>query len=249
MKKISFISNVVVPLLTLIVTTILFFVLGPTEKTTLFYVNLGYALFLEAIFFGYLSFARSGSAETTGAFYSVIGVYSTYYIIIGFIMMMVYTLGLSEIMALKYYISALAVFTLAWIIVGTLLAETDVYHKADTVQLGERGKTLHYYLEKMAQIERRYIALSKKLELPSTSENYACEFSRLTVKVKSLLPNVFNSETAQSTLSTMINSCDEVLNGIEDGQHIDKEAIINAVKRTIDRNIEDIELLKSLTRK
>jgi len=140
MKKTSLFLNVVVPLLVLIVTMILFFVLGPTEKTTLFYVNLGYALFLEAIFLGYLRFARLDSAETTGAFYSVVGVYSTYYIIIGFIIMMVYTLGLAEIIVLKYYVSTLAVFTLAWIIVGTLLTETDAYHKADIVQLAERKK-------------------------------------------------------------------------------------------------------------
>ena len=248
-SKISFVSGVIIPILTLIVTTILFFALGPAEKTSLFYVNLGYTLFLELVFFGYLTFLRVGSRETTGAFYSVIAAFSWYYIIVGLIIMLVYTLGLASIFALKYYVSALAVITLVWIIVGALLTETDARHHADTVQLTERGQTLHYYLEKMSQIERRYKALNKDLELPATTQNYDNEFSRLTVKIKSLLPNVFNSDTAQEKLTAIITQSTDLLDKIEDGEITDKDTIVNTVKRTVDRAIDDIELLKSLTRK
>lgn len=249
-SKISLVSGVIIPILTIALTIALFFVLhGDGDKSTLFYFNLCYSVVLEAIFFGYLGFVRSGSKKLTGAFYSIIGVYSIYYIITGFVCMLIYSLVLQNFIPLKYYISAIAVISLLWIILGSILLETDSAHKKDSDQLMERGHTLHYYNQKMLELEKRYITLSKDLNIPASTKNYNCELSRLSVKIKSLLPNVFNNDMTQEKLTSILDKCSELLDTIEDDNNPDKQKIADNIKRFTDRSIDQIELLKNLTRK
>jgi len=270
--KISLVSGVILPIVTMLVTIMLFFVLGPKEKTSLFYVNLVYALILVAVFFGYINFVRLGKSKTSGAFYSVMGAFSTYYIIVGVAIMLVYNFLLTPVIPpkyygavayyiaehagfslpyvpLKFYISALIILTLLWIILGVLLAESDMHYRAGAVKLAERGKNLHYYVGQMSQIEHRYSALSKKLELPRSTQSYENEFSRLTVKFKSLVPGVFESEMAQSQLSNIISQCNNLLSSIENGEQADAQTIANNVKNTVNNAVNEIEFLKTSTRK
>ncbi len=120
-------SAVVVPLLTIAATVALAFVwTKPETRETLFFVNLGYGILLELIFFGFIAVVRAGRKKFTGAFYSIMGVCAVYYIASGAVLIL-----FSALMPLKVYITALVILTLLWLIAGALIAETDARHKAD----------------------------------------------------------------------------------------------------------------------
>lgn len=249
-SKISFVSGVVIPALTVIVTVVLFFVFsGQGDKSSLFYFNMCYTVVLELVFFGYLSFARSGTDTVTGAFRSVMGIYSLYYITTGLVVILIYSLAISHLLPIKFYVAAIVVITLVWLILGALIAEVDTKHQQDAQQTMERGHTLTYFTQKMSQMEKQYITLCKELEIPSTTQNYACELSRLTVKFKSLMANVFNSDVAQQKLAEITDKCEALMDSIEQGVMADKQQIADKVKSFTNRSIEEIDLLKTLTRK
>ena len=123
--KINLMANVVMPVITLLTTIALAFLFQPEECGTLFYFNLCYILFLECIFFGWLSFLRSGTQEVSTVFRIVTGVMAIYYVIIGASIMLVYSLILSHWVGIKWYIAVLFVLTLLWFILATLIAQAD----------------------------------------------------------------------------------------------------------------------------
>ena len=242
-------SGVVIPSLVIVATVALFLVFGGEQKTSLFWFNLCYTVLLEAIFFGYLGLVRSASEKMTGAFFSIMGVWAIYYIVAGALTMVVYSVALSYFVPIKFYISAIVVLTLVWLIVAGLLAETDARHKAQTDQIQSRARTLSYYTARMSQLEKRYVEICRTLEIPQTTKNFDCELNRLTQKMKSLLPGVFNNEMTQGKLDQIIDKCADLLDAIETDPADNRRSIADNVKRFTNRSIEEIEIIKSLTRK
>lgn len=134
----TFFSAVIVPLLTVAVTVTLVFLWSKSdEKSTLFWLNLGYGVALELLFFGYIAVVRAGRPSFTMAFYAIMGVCAIYYIVGGVILML-----LSSMMSLKLYITLLSVLTVVWLIAGALVAETDARHKADEELTKEKNREL-----------------------------------------------------------------------------------------------------------
>jgi hypothetical protein len=248
-SKITLFSGVVIPALVVAATVILFFVFGGGEKTSLFWFNLFYTVLLEAIFFGYFGLVRSASDKMTGAFYSIMGVWAIYYIIAGVLTMLVYSLVLTHFVPMKFYIASIAVFTLLWLIVAGFVAETDALHREQTDQIQQRGRTLSYYTARMAQMEKRYAEMCRTLNIPATAKNFDCELNRLTQKLKSLLPSAFNNDTTADKLDRIIEKCADLLDATEANPADDRQSIADSVKRFTDRSIEEIEIIKSLTRK
>ncbi|GAP71958.1 hypothetical protein SAMD00024442_20_47 [Candidatus Symbiothrix dinenymphae] len=73
-KKINIVANVILPAVVIVITASLFFMFRPEETTTLFYLNLGYTIFLEAIFFGYINLMYSKIKSFSTPFYAVFGI-------------------------------------------------------------------------------------------------------------------------------------------------------------------------------
>ena len=137
-SKITIFSAVAVPLIVIAATAVLAFVwsdVGP--KSSLFWVNFGYGLMLEMIFFGYLAMVRKGLTSFTGAFYSIMGVCAVYYIAAGLLL-----IGLSSLITLKLYITAIIILSLCWLIIGALIAETDSLHKKDVDVTKDKNRRL-----------------------------------------------------------------------------------------------------------
>ena len=137
-SKITIFSAVIVPLIVIAATIALAFVWSDEgAKSTLFWVNLGYGVLLEAIFFGYLAMIRWGRESFTGAFYSIMGVCAVYYITAGALLM-----AFSSLMSLKLYVTVITVLTLIWLVVGALIAETDSRHQEDVDATKEKNRKL-----------------------------------------------------------------------------------------------------------
>jgi hypothetical protein len=136
-SKTIFFSAVVVPLVVIAATIALAFAWTDGGRGTLFRVNIGYGVLLEALFFGWLHAVRRGSRSFTGAFWSIIGVWLIYYIVGGAIL-----LAASFFISLKLYVTAIGALTLAWVVVGALVAETDTRHKDDIETTKEKNRQL-----------------------------------------------------------------------------------------------------------
>ena len=128
-KPINIIANIILPIVVVGITVTLFFMFKPEKPTTLFYINLGYTVFLEIVFFGYLNLWYAKVKEFSTPFLAVFGVYAAFYAIIGTIWMFGYSLILSYFIPLKIYIAVLIVITLLWIILSVLTAQTDSNYK------------------------------------------------------------------------------------------------------------------------
>ena len=91
--------------------------------------------------------------------------------------------------------------------------------------------------------------MCRTLEIPQTTRNDDCELNRLTQKMKSLLPGAFDLETTQEKLDRIIDKCADMLDAIEANPPEDRQSIADSVKRFTGRSIEEIEIIKSLSRK
>lgn len=246
-SKINLFYSVVIPA-TVIVTTIeLFFVLGGELKTSLFWFNLCYTVALEAIFFVYLNLQRFSNDRITGAFYSMKGVWALYYIAAGAATMLIYTTLLLHFLPMRFYISTFIVYTLLWIIVAGLAAKNDVNHSEQTARLQQRGILLGYYADSILQLEKRYTDISSKLGISSTTRGYDCELTRLTMKIKSLSPSLFDLDITLDKLDQIIDNCAEILDAVETNPDADRHSIADKMKRFTDRSIDEIEIIKILT--
>lgn len=123
-NKINTFANVVMPAAVIAATVLMFFLFRPEESGALFYVNLCYTLLLEGVFFGWLGLLRGDNGFSV-AFRAAMGVCAFFYVMAGFGWMLLYGMLLSTVLALKWYIALIVIFTLIWLIVGALLAQAD----------------------------------------------------------------------------------------------------------------------------
>ena len=124
-SRISFVSNILIPILTGIITLVLFLLFRPENAGALFYTNMIYTLLLEGFLFGFLSLLQKESKNISGAFYSIISVGAIYYIIFGSGWMIAYSLLLTAILSYKVYIAVHSIIFLLFIIVGSIVTRTD----------------------------------------------------------------------------------------------------------------------------
>lgn len=249
-RKINFIAQIILPLVVVAITITLFFMFKPKETTELFYINLGYTIFLEIIFFGYLNIIYSKVKEFSTPLLAVFGVYAIYYIIIGFICMLVYSLALSYFLPLKIYIAVLMVLTLLWIIISVLTAQTDSNYKETVDKLKDDGQTLNFYTQKMNLLADRYekICAEKGLKYETDSNNRTA-LDRLKSKINFLTPNILSSDTAVSQLTSLLNKCEDLIEETESATEDKLVEAQNKMQRFVDNSIADIDMLKNLTRR
>ena len=246
-SKLALFLSVILPA-TVIVTTIeLFFIMGGEVKTSLFWFNLCYAVALEALFFVYLNMLRFASDRTGEAFHQMKGMWALYYMIAGMATLLVYSLLLAHFVPMRFYISAIIIYTLFWVIVAGITAKNDMMQKEQAVRIQHRSKMLDYYTDSMSQLEKRYTKISRKHDIPLATSGYNCELARLTLKIRSLLPRVFDLDITLDKLDQIIDSCTEMLDAVEAAPAADRQSISDKVKYFTDHSIDEIEIIKILT--
>lgn len=248
-KRINLFADYVLPLITVVVTVVLFFLFCPEEETALFYVNMVYAVVLEAIFFVWLNFGRKGSEDTSVVFRIVSGVLSGIYVFAGFVWMLLYGLLLSDILSLKYYVAVIIILTLIWVIVGTLIAQTDSNYKKGVDLTQNATLTLASLSAKVNQLcsrcEQAYIAKGRTYK----NENHLkSPVAKLKLKVSCLTPNVFRDANALSRLQTLLNECEDCINEFASAENSEVEAMEKKLESMIDRTVSEIDFIKQSTR-
>ena len=248
-KTINLLANVVVPIVTGVLTIVLFFLFRPEETTALFYLNLVYSLVLEGVFFGYIGSLHRDSETVSTPFKTVFGITAAYYIIGGLGWMLLYSLLLRHFTSIKVYIAVLAIFTLLWIILSLILGQTDSNYQADIRQQEEKNKTINFHSQKMRLLATRYERLCRdKGILPSDNSNGHTPLDLLSSKISGLTPNVLRNATAVEQLNSIIAKCEALLYEAEDAPDDKLPDIARKMQRLAENSISEIDLLKSLAR-
>ena len=249
-KKLSFVSNVVLPIIVAIATIGLFILFKKDDADSLFYLNLFYTLVLEAVFFLYLNFLHTNTRIFSSAFYSIFGVTAIIYIITGALWMLVYSFALTSVFSLKVYIAVIIIITLIWIIVAVLIARTDADYKETVDELKNRQYTLQYYIQKMNILTSRYEKVcAEKGIVYKTDSNNRTVLSNLSNKIGFIMPNVLNNDTTTAQLNAMLEKCGSLIDETDSSVETDKDVMVKKMENFVSNAINEIELLKTLSRK
>lgn len=229
----------------------LFFLLGPEEKSSLFYFNLGFTLFLEAVFFG------TGVAIAGEKLFNVHNFAVAYqvklYVMIAAIIMIAYNLvarfaGI-EIIDPKWYFGLLIlitiIFTVIIVIVGQA-ASHQIKHSEQIVQKAQHQKDLK---KDFMRLERSFHDVAQKIAKPGPMLDQAKSGIR---KIENSLNMVPISVVARKveeaeSISLKMSELQQELEKIDtDGDDASNEAAYNSVISKSKRISDDINHLKSV---
>ena len=142
-KKINTLTNIVMSCVVYVVTIALALLLKPEEVTALYWVNMGYLVILETIFFGWLLWARTDSKEVTSMLLVIMGTYAAYYVSAGLVCIVVSALlSLVITVSVKWYVAALIVLTVLWLVPASLIAQVDSNHAERQEQVADKRAEL-----------------------------------------------------------------------------------------------------------
>lgn len=250
-KGVGLNTKLVMPSVVIIATIAICLVLKPEEPTELYWVNLGFGVFWELIFFGWMALSRSETSVVSSVFKAVSGGMSLYYVIISFLIMLVYTIGLAEHIHIKWYICVLVVLTIIWYILGSLVAHYDNSFSDQQDMLNESKAIVTLNASKMLQLVIRCSQIYKGQGAKyATEANIKNPVERLSQKFQFISPNVLKNSMAVSQLNMIITTCDELLDNLESAE--DKETFKKAeekLERFVKTSIADIDFLKNTTRR
>jgi hypothetical protein len=249
-KKINIIANIVLPIVVASVTVVLFLMFQPEQPTALFYLNLGYTIVLEMVFFGYLNLLYSKAKGISTPLLAIFGVYDIYYVLFGTIWMFLYSLLLSNFVSLKVYIAALVVLTLIWILISVLTAQTDSNYKQTIDKLKNDGQTLNFYVQKITLLASRYENLcAEKGIIYKTDSNNKTALDRLKNKISFLTPNVLQNEATVAQLSSLLSKCETIIEETENATPDLYKNTQNKMQRFVNDAVAELDMLKNLTKK
>jgi hypothetical protein len=224
------------------------------------------------VFFGFLNVLHTRKKGLSSPFYTVLGVYSIFYIIIGIIWMPLYSLLISGLIPeeiipywwlksiyrflqsypvpLKIYVAILVMLTLLWVILVVITMQIDSNYKQTTDKLKVEGNTLNFYTQKIALLTSRYekICLEKRIKYETDSNNRTI-LDRLKGKISFLTPNVFRSETFISQLNTMLEKCEDIVEETATASEEQLPELNKKMQRFVNNSIEELNMLKNMTRK
>lgn len=243
-KQISIFSNVVLPILTAATTLLLFFLFKPEDASALFYTNLCYTLLLEGIYFGYLAVSRTNYSSVSTVFKIVLGVWAVYYVILGTAWMLIFSLLLGLFLSFKVYIAIHIALLLLWIIVASLVAQTDSNHKENTERITQQGKTIQFYGEKMKLILSRY-----NRECSKKGAKTSVKLEILQTTMMHLPPNIFRNETACTQLNSILERCEAIVDEIEKTEEKESiKTIEEKMNRFATNATDELNMLRNLSR-
>ena len=174
-------------LLTIVVTILGFFVFAPEEMGALFYVNLVYAVVLEGLFFGWFHMGKLKSdAAQTPYFKVFVGMHTLGYIIVSLLWMLVYSLWLSETVSLKVYVLVIAVLSLIWIVLASIIGRQDTAYHARQTELEGTTMDIRAFRDELK-------ALAEEHAKPETARAW----KQLIMEVESVAPKQFAARYQQ----------------------------------------------------
>lgn len=248
-KTINVLTDFALPFITIVLTIVLFFIFRPKVMTGLFWINMGYCILLEVVFFGYIISLRRNIESFSAPLKAVFGVFALYYIVVGLICMLLYSLLLVHFMSLKFYISALIIITLLWIIGSLLTLQAGSNYEATQEKNAEKRKLLNFHIEKIKMLANRYANLYEEKQLIyDKASNQRTALDKLATKINGLTPGVFKNETATIQINTIISKCELLLDEAEMTTEEQMPEIEKKIQRFVETSIIEINMLQSFSK-
>ncbi len=142
-KSINTLTNIVMPCVVYAATIGLFLLLMPEETTALYWVNMVYLILLETVFFGWLVWVRADAKEVTPMLAVIMGTYAAYYVSAGMACIISSAVAsLFVTVSIKWYIAALVLITILWLIPAALMAQADSNHAERQAQVPNKREEL-----------------------------------------------------------------------------------------------------------
>jgi hypothetical protein len=185
-------------LMTVVVTVLGFLVFAPEEPTKLFYVNLIYLVVLEGLFFGWFHMGKLKSDAAQTPFFKVfVGVHTMYYLIVSLVWMLIYTLFLADKLDLKYYLLVIAVLSLIWIVLASIVGSQDAQYHEQQTQLEDTTMDIRAFRDELK-------ALAEEHATPETQRAW----KQLIMEAESVPPKQFSARYAslRKKAEKLINS-------------------------------------------
>ena len=229
----------------------LFYLLGPEEKSSLFYFNLGFTLFLEAVFFG------TGVAIAGEKLFNIHNFAVAYqvklYVIIAAVIMIAYNLTAKfagiEIIDPKWYFGLLIlltiIFTVIIIIVGQA-AQHQIKHSEQIVQKAQHQKDLK---KDFMRLERSFYEVAQKMTKSSPmldevkSNIRKMENSINMIPISLLARRAEDAEMVSLKLAEVQQELEKLDPNADDEAN---QAVLNSLLSKTKRVIDEINILKSV---
>jgi ABC-type transport system involved in cytochrome bd biosynthesis fused ATPase/permease subunit len=174
-------------LLTIVVTVLGFLVFAPEEPGKLFYVNLVYLIVLEGLFFGWFHMGKlKGDADQTPYFKVFVGIHTMYYLLVSIVWMVIYTAFLSEKVDLKIYLLVIAIISLIWIVLASIIGRQDTHYHAQQTQLEDSTMDIRAFRDELK-------VLAQEHATPATERAW----KQLIMEADSIPPKQFAARYAQ----------------------------------------------------
>ena len=174
-------------LLTIVVTVLGFLVFAPEEPGKLFYVNLVYLIVLEGLFFGWYHMGKlKGDADQTPYFKVFVGIHTMYYLLVSIVWMVIYTAFLSEKVDLKIYLLVIAIISLIWIVLASIIGRQDTHYHAQQTQLEDTTMDIRAFRDELK-------VLAQEHATPATERAW----KQLIMEADSIPPKQFAARYAQ----------------------------------------------------
>jgi hypothetical protein len=174
-------------LLTIVVTVLGFLVFAPEEPGKLFYVNLVYLIVLEGLFFGWFHMGKlKGDADQTPYFKVFVGIHTMYYLLVSIVWMVIYTAFLSEKVDLKIYLLVIAIISLIWIVLASIIGRQDTHYHAQQIQLEDSTMDIRAFRDELK-------VLAQEHATPATERAW----KQLIMEADSIPPKQFAARYAQ----------------------------------------------------
>lgn len=254
MSKSTFpLITTILAVIVLSVTAFLFFFLSTDpEKSTLFWVNLGYALFLELLFFVYIGFIRlrAGKPGLTAVFYPAAGNILVSYLIIGVAIMLAYNLWLCEKIPFNYYVAALIVITVIAIVLMGFILKADRHHQEVTA--AETVNSLN-----VTGLKAGFETAGKQLKntiaakgLPAAeSAAVADEIEKIVRAVRFLPHNTLEKAEHYQQLSGLLESVNRFAGQVETTTADQPGELSKSVSTFVRNSLDQLDAMKLATRK
>ena len=218
-KFLSALSGVILPVITAVVTIILFIVFRPQKMFwPLFVFNMLYTVFLELIIFCYIGFIRlNEKAESSNLFKLAKGNSALYYVLFGAVFMLIYNAALRDIPMRSLYYGAIILFvTLLWIIIGSIILRTHGQSKEKGDLRGDQSQAINDMISKMKVLTSRF----STLQSINGEEAETTSVDQLMDKFNNLSAKNVKNQTDLDKLNTIINDLDKMM---DEAEAADKE--------------------------
>lgn len=183
-------------LLTIVVTVLGFLVFAPEEPGKLFYVNLVYLIVLEGLFLGWFHMGKlKGDADQTPYFKVFVGIHTMYYLLVSIVWMVIYTAFLSEKVDLKIYLLVIAIISLIWIVLASIIGRQDTHYHAQQTQLEDSTMDIRAFRDELKVLAQEHATPAterawKQLIMEADSvppKQFAARYAQLRKKAEQLI--------------------------------------------------------------